>query len=1621
MTSFRILLAAGAGLLAFGAAEPQQVPEEQVFLDEVKKDFLDKIQRCEEQKDWRSLFEHYAHGLRRYAQKVVAIDRGPNPERYTSVSEFLTLRLARLPKDAYEFYRLENDAKARALFNRGREENDRRLIERGIEDYFFSSHTDEHLDALAAARLDEGSPEEAIFYWGRLLRCYPDPHLPRPVLAARIAHACRVAENESALNDLKQHVAETKLDGPVRVGGKEQALSAYLADVQVPVRASVPRPLKMPYAYGIEDREKRRVVGVRNDIKRWTYDFAADRSEPRAEAPAPAGRAPKVVMLAGRRGGEFQPPPFGEYPLFPAYTRARHRDFLIFTDGSRVVAVDPAKVKGASTTTGVYWKYPVSAIVRQNPNANPNVFVAVNRPYIGVSVDGENAFATMYSTLQTRPLEQNPNQIDFFQGTTSLKCFYIPTGKVLWDTDSSPLLEEYKTVCKDFWDRNFSFSSPPLVRGDRLYVGICTSPVGEQESRVLCVDRKTGRPLWTTFLASLAGGGRTAWNWGAGRLMVYQTLLAEQGGVLFAQSSLGAVAGLNAVTGNILWLTKYKRPAPRQQGGAFEPYLIRPANWPVVHRGQVFVLPQDKAEMMAFDRISGKPVDLPTPKTREGELDWKNMTHLLGVVDDWMVVGGAVSHVLRLRDFQAYTLAASNCSRTGRGVVEGELVYLPAIPPQGGGQAGMLAIYDTRTWKSLEQPPWKDASENGNLLVAGNYLVAATSKITVYTDVETIRNEFARRLYQSPPHAGSLLEFGDVMRENDRLEEAAEAYLAFIKAAEGDPAHDARVRQVKSELHGIFVKRGDEAVEKGDTAKALEFYQFARGFAYDEKTATDTTKRLAETYEKLQRWKEAVAEYQGLIDKGRTLYHREADQVMKLWEHARKSIGEIVAKVPDAYEDVEKQAAEALKKAREGGAEALRDVMDRFPNSKAARDAWQRMRDALLKQGKFEKLRSLYSDLKDRFKLDLDFGSYKDLLELLEKLGDLERFRFEMGKFAERFASEKIALADGGEETVKQHAARRLRELDGRPRAARAALRAPLARTAELEAVRPPGDPHGLAVGALPLRPLGIEPADFGRHRELFARGSSVELWDLREKRRLWARPHPGAYLGAVVQEPPGGAPGAAVAAVKPGSPAEKLGLRSGDLLLSVGGRAVDAAGIAELLGSLEPGAEAEVRWRNAGEERSAKVELVSHPAEIRPALVGAAFTRDYALAVAWEDLAASIDLATGQVQWTFRGVRDRFHVQSFHATDGRLFLFESFRADRGRDPLRAPGPQPQPLAAEEAHHRLLCLSDFTGEVVWARAFDFDAGQAVQPVQIAFFGKYLSDAVTFLVESHRPGAKEWVLWTLDSEKHSPAPPLRRTLPGNLLAHAADEEAGILYYVTDISNDRQERYLYSAAMDPGRKEYRSLNVALHPPKYMPRPYASCALGTDGKHLALVVVPSQPGMEYRIWVFHAEDGKELRSLSLPPDRTIPAHRPPAAPVDRDGTLYVYNVPLDPKSGQPAAGRAFLTALRAGAKDAADLMAWDAVAPVLAQGSAWSVLREPEGVAVFTAVRASAPGPNPPAESPSAAVYEKADGGYLHMAWTDLVPPVDAAGRPQSPVLYWRGRLYVSSKQGVQVFGE
>ena len=92
---------------------PQQQPpgaDDGVSVDEIEKDYLDRLGRAQEARDWRSFFAHVQKGLQTRSMKVVAVGK----DRWVGLREYLCGRIAALPKEALEYYRLQQDGPASA-------------------------------------------------------------------------------------------------------------------------------------------------------------------------------------------------------------------------------------------------------------------------------------------------------------------------------------------------------------------------------------------------------------------------------------------------------------------------------------------------------------------------------------------------------------------------------------------------------------------------------------------------------------------------------------------------------------------------------------------------------------------------------------------------------------------------------------------------------------------------------------------------------------------------------------------------------------------------------------------------------------------------------------------------------------------------------------------------------------------------------------------------------------------------------------------------------------------------------------------------------------------------------------------------------------------------------------------------------------------------------------------------------------------------------------------------------------------------------------------------------------------------------------------------------------------
>ena len=102
---------------------------------------------------------------------------------------------------------------------------------------------------------------------------------------------------------------------------------------------------------------------------------------------------------------------------------------------------------------------------------------------------------------------------------------------------------------------------------------------------------------------------------------------------------------------------------------------------------------------------------------------------------------------------------------------------------------------------------------------------------------------------------------------------------------------------------------------------------------------------------------------------------------------------------------------------------------------------------------------------------------------------------------------------------------------------------------------------------------------------------------DLLDRLRSGGSSAPTGFLGVSTRDPQDGGPGAEIAEVTAGSPADAAGLRAGDVVTAVDGRSIAGAG--DLSGRIrghEPGDKVRVEYRRGGETRTAEVTLGRRP-----------------------------------------------------------------------------------------------------------------------------------------------------------------------------------------------------------------------------------------------------------------------------------------------------------------------------------------------------------------------------------------------------------------------------------------
>jgi outer membrane protein assembly factor BamB len=328
--------------------------------------------------------------------------------------------------------------------------------------------------------------------------------------------------------------------------------------------------------------------------------------------------------------------------------------------------------------------------------------------------------------------------------------------------------------------RDVTFLATPTVFGNRLLAPVLhLGAYGLQ-----CVDRQTGRPLWRTRV-------HTA---GSVFLRAPGTQVRVQDGNAYFLTNGGALAAIDAYTGDLRWIRKYERLHPlRRRFGAVgrRPTATRNrvalsgrqtllehaldgfvTSDMVLVDGLVVIAPSDGRVLLCVDGASGEPVWM---LSRDSRYEFYGTLKYLIGANSGNLYMASEEHVLCL-DLRNGTrrwsarLPEGNGSRwRGRGLVTEELVILPA-------DKGLLVhrASGDGDWWTLPLPSFSPGREplqgESNLFLSGPYLaVAYEGGVEVYSS-DVALQELADAAENSGEEARYLAQAGELIGAIDVLD-----------------------------------------------------------------------------------------------------------------------------------------------------------------------------------------------------------------------------------------------------------------------------------------------------------------------------------------------------------------------------------------------------------------------------------------------------------------------------------------------------------------------------------------------------------------------------------------------------------------------------------------------------------------------------------------------------------------------------------------------------------------------------------------------------------------------------------------------------------------------------------
>lgn len=888
---------------------------------------------------WDTAADTLQQIIEKDSDRVVATQNGLDgkPTQYIGAGLFAEKRLSTWPEEGLAVYRgkFESGADA-ALKTAG---DNPIALHQVLDRYFVTTAGKTAGIRLVDISLNAGEFSAAAWTADRLLTLYPNLDADRPAVLLRAGLAAHLqGRDEQADGYLKE--LQTKFPNSVgTVDGKDMVLAAALANW-----------MKVSRPGSFESNEIWPTFGGDQSRNRLTPGQFLPHSAPLISIPL--SKATEIRT----RGA-----PTPEDDLRVRQQRDQgagmRLDVIPVVDGNVLYYQDGAKLCARNLDTGL-------APIGWNDYSAGTPAMPIGAS-LTVTLTPESIFTVMG---QRRGFDPGVGGLGGFMGgmyrgaarrepATRLVCVDRSTGRPRWIVGPHDLPDQASL-------RFLAFSSSPLVVGRNVYVLGRGGKGGQfNDCYVLCFERTSGQLVWASYIAS---SNTNAFGFGQfGGPTNDLSHLSYSGGRIFVQTNVGAVASIDADTGNILWLDVYPRKGPGNEGQPMVPFAMGGGvpqatpwtyNAPLIEGGNVFVLPTDSSALLVYDAFSGRLVQ----QMNLADFDQPNV--LLAADGDQVIFAGDLKLWCvnwRMYDAAKYAAGDQSCifwrqdfldvsPIRGRSFVTSRIVYVPT--------GDRLYEIDRRTGKLLDTYPsqtqsaWNDAA--GNVLSVGDKLIiAGGNRIDIYVDPTAVMTELRQEEQANPNDAEPLLRHAAILFSNGDMAGAI-AKLDQAQANAGADKHEIRQRifalamrwidQLRlrnsandaQEMASVF----DRAAAAADTAEQKANYRIIRAdYARDHGDIAGQVELVQDIL-----LDPAERGVQIVRDDGRAL---------RAGELARRSIVALLqGGDASAYAPFEQQAAQAFQKTH-GNASQLLEVAEEYPNSSIRGEALRESADAYLAAG----------------------------------------------------------------------------------------------------------------------------------------------------------------------------------------------------------------------------------------------------------------------------------------------------------------------------------------------------------------------------------------------------------------------------------------------------------------------------------------------------------------------------------------------------------------------------------------------------------------------------------------------------------------------------------------------